>query len=157
MLAPSSRSNVFFFDFFFLLFAHAISCIVIGAIWLHKTCDTDVAKWLIIYGAVALFLWLIEQGHVYSRWGAFGEGPVFRGFGALVALATLALGIVAAVKAFKLGRPSKDTCYHDLHIASFVLMIIFCVVAGLIVLQTILNRRRHGTFVVRNSHTRTVV
>lgn len=157
MLNNNTRSTPnHLLDTFFLLFGLALASIIVGAIYLHKPCSTDVAKWLIIFGSVAMALWLVQQLHVYS-WGGRYDGTGSSILVLLLTLATIALGIVAAVKAFRLGVPYNDKCHRGLHLGSFILMIIFCVVAGLILLQMLFNRRRHGVLIVQHNRTRSIV
>lgn len=146
MLSPVTTSGFCGFDFFFLLLGEALACIIIGALYIHDYCHHDLATWLIVFGSLCLALWFFQRGYVDSYWGYYnGNGGI--GFVGILALATLAIGIYTSVITFELGIPYCDCCPHTLQMGAFVLMIIFCVVAGLIVLQIVTNYRTKGVFI----------
>ncbi len=146
MLTHSQPSGFLGFDFFFLLLGEALACIIIGALYLNSYCENEVAKWLIVFGSLCLALWFFEQMHVRS-YGGYYTGPGSLGLVGLLALATLAIGIVTSVVVFTLPVPKYDGCHPTLHTGGFALMIIFCVIAGLIVLQVLMRRRTHGVYI----------
>ncbi len=147
-------SSPFFFDFFFLLIGEALTAIIIGALYLNSSCEHEIAKWLIIFGSLCLALWFFEQCYVRSF---YSNGVYNLGFVGLLALTTLAIGIFTSVMVFSLPIPPYEGCNETLHISGFVLMILFCVVAGLIVLQTLTSYHTHGYFLRRNDNAVVIV
>lgn len=150
MISTVPTATYLNFDFFFILFAEAITCIVIGAIYRWSDCSNDLAIWLIVFGSIALALWFFEHLYVYNYLNGYYDGPLHF-FIILLSLATLAIGIVTSVKAFRLGVPSNDTCNHKLHTAGFALMIIFCVISGLIIIQMFFSYRSNKVLLVRRN------